>query len=168
MWRPTMLVATASFDLMMEENFGRFLGKMSYESHENGPFYYFPILLSGLLPWSLLIVGSLFAVRWREVGMPKFRAVWSRFRSMDSVMQFAVVASVLIFVFYEIPKSRMPEIDQNELIAHVEWTKTSYDENQSRVSQLFASIDNQVQEHTAYVGQQQFPVETGDRENVGF
>lgn len=58
-------------DLMMEENFGRFLGKMSYESHENGPFYYFPILLSGLLPWSLLIVGSLFAVRWREVGMPK-------------------------------------------------------------------------------------------------
>ena len=93
-------------DLMMEENFGRFLGKMSYESHENGPFYYFPILLSGLLPWSLLIVGSLFAVRWREVGMTKFKAVWSRFRSMDSVMQFAVVASVLIFVFYEIPKSK--------------------------------------------------------------
>ena len=93
-------------DLMMEENFGRFLGKMSYESHENGPFYYFPILLSGLLPWSLLIVGSLFAVRWREVGMPKFRVAWSRFRSMDSVMQFAVVASVLIFVFYEIPKSK--------------------------------------------------------------
>lgn len=73
---------------------------------KNGPFYYFPILLSGLLPWSLLIVGSLFAVRWREVGMPKFKAVWSRFRSMDSVMQFAVVASVLIFVFYEIPKSK--------------------------------------------------------------
>ena len=83
-------------DLMMEENFGRFLGKMSYESHENGPFYYFPILLSGLLPWSLLIVGTLFAVRWREVGMPKFKAAWSRFRSMDSVMQFAAVADVSV------------------------------------------------------------------------
>ena len=51
----------------------------------------------------------------------------------------------------------MPEIDQNELIAHVEWNENIHiDENQSRVSQLFASIDNQVQEHTAYVGQQQF------------
>ena len=47
----------------------------------------------------------------------------------------------------------MPEIDQNELIAHVEWNENIHiDENQSRVSQLFASIDNQVQEHTAYVG----------------
>ena len=51
--------------LMMEENFGRFLGKMSYESHENGPLYYFPILLSGLLPWSLLLVAGLAFVKWR-------------------------------------------------------------------------------------------------------
>ena len=51
----------------------------------------------------------------------------------------------------------MPEIDQNELIAHVEWNENIHiDENRSRVSQLFASVDNQVQEHTAYVGQQQF------------
>lgn len=62
----------------------------------------------------------------------------------------------------------MPEIDQNELIAHVEWNENIHiDENQSRVSQLFASIDNQVQEHTAYVGQQQFLLNR-DLRDVGF
>ena len=61
----------------------------------------------------------------------------------------------------------MPEIDQNELIAHVEWNENIHiDENQSRVSQLFASIDNQVQEHTAYVAAA-IPVEPGSRD-VGF
>lgn len=92
--------------LMMEENFGRFLGKMSYESHENGPFYYFPILLSGLLPWSLLLLLGLAAVKWRQLRMPKLKAVWRQFRSLDKVMQLAVVVTVVVFVFYEIPKSK--------------------------------------------------------------
>ena len=74
-----------------------------------------------------------------------------------SLIFIAITLPLCAFLFYEIPKSRMPEIDQNELIAHVEWNENIHiDENQSRVSQLFASIDNQVQEHTAYVGRQQF------------
>ena len=74
-----------------------------------------------------------------------------------SLIFIAITLPLCAFLFYEIPKSRMPEIDQNELIAHVEWNENIHiDENQSRGSQLFASIDNQVQEHTAYVGQQQF------------
>lgn len=92
--------------LMMEENFGRFLGKMSYESHENGPFYYIPILLSGLLPWSLLLLLGLAAVKWRGVRMPKMKSVWLGFRSLDKVMQLAVVVTLVVFVFYEIPKSK--------------------------------------------------------------
>ena len=68
-----------------------------------------------------------------------------------SLIFIAITLPLCAFLFYEIPKSRMPEIDQNELIAHVEWNENIHiDENQSRVSQLFASIDNQVQEHTAY------------------
>ena len=74
-----------------------------------------------------------------------------------SLIFIAITLPLCAFLFYEIPKSRMPEIDQNELIAHVEWNENIHiDENRSRVSQLFASVDNQVQEHTAYVGQQQF------------
>lgn len=60
-------------------------------------------------------------------------------------------------LFYLIPKSRMPEIDQNELIAHIEWNENIHiDENQDRVNRLFATVDEQTKEHTAYVGQQQF------------
>ena len=60
-----------------------------------------------------------------------------------SLIFIAITLPLCAFLFYEIPKSRMPEIDQNELIAHVEWNENIHiDENQSRVSQLFASIDN--------------------------
>ena len=39
--------------LVMEENLGRFMGKMSYESHENGVHYYFIMLAAGLLPYTI-------------------------------------------------------------------------------------------------------------------
>mgnify|MGYP000826509794 FL=1 len=38
-----------------------------------------------------------------------------------SLIFIAITLPLCAFLFYEIPKSRMPEIDQNELIAHVEW-----------------------------------------------
>ena len=62
------------------------------------------------------------------------------FRHKKATLIFTAVTIPLCAVlFYEIPKSRMPEIDQNELIAHVEWNENIHiDENQFRVSQLFA------------------------------
>ena len=92
--------------LMMEENFGRFLGKMSYESHENGPLYYIPILLAGLLPWTLLLVFGLILVRWRNLWQNKMRGWWMRFRSMDPIQQWSAIVAIVVFVFYEIPKSK--------------------------------------------------------------
>ncbi len=92
--------------LMMEENFGRFLGKMSYESHENGPLYYIPILMSGLLPWTLLLVFGLVLIKWKKLWQNKPRGWWQGFRQMDSIRQWSVVVSVVVFVFYEIPKSK--------------------------------------------------------------
>ena len=50
-----------------------------------------------------------------------------------SLIFIAITLPLCAFLFYEIPKSRMPEIDQNELIAHVEWNENIHiDENQSR------------------------------------
>ncbi len=92
--------------LMMEENFGRFLGKMSYESHENGPLYYIPILLAGLFPWTLLLLFGLTLVRWKNLLQGKMRGWWQRFRSMDPIRQWSVIVAVVVFVFYEIPKSK--------------------------------------------------------------
>lgn len=93
-------------DLVMEENFGRFLGQMSYESHENGLFFNVYMLLSGLLPWSIPLVFSLFVVKWRKIGIGKLREWLLRFRGMEPVRQWAVIVTVCVFVFYCIPKSK--------------------------------------------------------------
>lgn len=69
----------------------------------------------------------------------------------------AVTLPACALLFYEVPKSRMPAIDQNELIAHVEWNENIHiDENRRRVDQLFHEVAEDVQEYTSYVGRQQF------------
>ena len=80
------------------------------------------------------------------------------FRHKKSNIIFIFVTLPLCaLLFYEVPKSRMPEIDQNELIAHIEWNENIHiDENRERVNKLFAQIADDVQEYTSYVGQQQF------------
>lgn len=94
--------------LVMEENFGRFLGKMSYESHENGVFYNVEMLLAGLLPYTLLLVFGLFAVKWRKPDFGKnwLSKIWNRFCSIDNTRMFAITVAVCVFVFYCIPKSK--------------------------------------------------------------
>lgn len=99
--------------LVMEENFGRFLGHMSYESH-NHPFYYnFLMLLSGWMPWTLLALISLFYLPWRRYGNPLKRlqpvSSWlTRLRQADALQLFTWLAFAVIFVFYCIPKSKRP------------------------------------------------------------
>lgn len=74
-----------------------------------------------------------------------------------SLMCLICTIPLCVVLFYEIPKSRMPEIEQNELIAHIEWNENIHiDENRNRVNQLSSTIQKQVIEHTAYIGQQQF------------
>lgn len=90
-------------DLALEENVGRMTGTMSYESHEN-PFYYnFITLVAGMLPYTLLVLFSVLAIkRWRgDAG-----DWWYRFRHMDPVKLFSLVSVVVIVLFYCIPKSK--------------------------------------------------------------
>lgn len=99
----------AFLDLMMEENFGRFLGKMSYESHENPVSYNFIMLFAGWLPWTLLVLFSLFSWRYRK---PEGRLreaaarTWTAFRRWNDVDLFSFLSIVLIFLFYCIPASK--------------------------------------------------------------
>ena len=80
------------------------------------------------------------------------------FRHKKSNIVFVMITLPLcVLLFYEVPKSRMPEIDQNELIAHIEWNENIHiDENRARVDKLFGQVTDDVQEYTSYVGQQQF------------
>ena len=49
-------------DLVKEENIDRFLGKMSYSSHANPIHYNFITVISGMLPYTLLAIFSLFSI----------------------------------------------------------------------------------------------------------
>ncbi len=71
---------------------------------------------------------------------------------------FCVISVPLcVFWFYFIDKERMPEIDQNELIARVEWNENIHvDENRHRVDALFKLLADETVEQTAAVGQQDY------------
>lgn len=96
-------------DLVYEENVLRLLGKMSYDSHINPWHYNVVTLVSGFVPYTLLVVMSLFALKYRK---PRMRAAqaWDSlkqyFKNMDDVRLFTLLSFVIIFVFYCIPKSK--------------------------------------------------------------
>ena len=100
-------------ELVREENVDRFLGKMSYSSHENGLWYYFAMLPAGLLPWSLFSI----PVLWRcfrkvytgKIKTPSMNGVRMRIQSLQEANRmelFSAIAAILVFVFYCIPKSK--------------------------------------------------------------
>jgi multidrug efflux pump subunit AcrB len=61
------------------------------------------------------------------------------------------------YLFMEMPKSRMPAIDQNELLTFIDWNESIHlDENRRRVEALFRETRDEGMEYTAYVGRQQF------------
>lgn len=81
-------------DLMLEENFGRLTGTMSYESHSNPFWYNFETLALGLLPWTLLLVFSLFcAAKWRRGAIKPSGLL-------------AIVTACTVIIFYCIPESK--------------------------------------------------------------
>ena len=54
-------------NLMLEENTGRFVGKMSYPSHHNPLWYNFLTIIWGWTPWTLVLLISLFGLKWNEM-----------------------------------------------------------------------------------------------------
>jgi multidrug efflux pump subunit AcrB len=76
---------------------------------------------------------------------------------MASLLFMLVSVPLCILLFYVIPKSRMPDIEQNELIAFIEWNENIHiDENRARVDALFKDMAEKGIDHTAYVGSLQF------------
>lgn len=95
--------------LVMEENVLRFLGKMSYASHENPAYYNVVMLLAGYVPYTLLALISLFTLKYKKIqGTPArwWAQLKQYIRQMDDARLFSLLSFVIIFVFYCIPKSK--------------------------------------------------------------
>ncbi len=100
----------AFLDLVMEENFGRFMGKMSYSSHEHNLFYNFMTVFSGYVPYTLLMLLALPAAFRALKAWQRPNSWWQSFKAyitgMDAARLFTLLSIVLVFVFYCIPKSK--------------------------------------------------------------
>ena len=60
-------------------------------------------------------------------------------------------------LFYIIPKSGMPEIEQSELIVKIDWNDNIHvEENKNRIISLCNLLSDENTYHTAYIGEQQF------------
>lgn len=95
--------------LVLEENVLRFLGKMTYESHENPAYYNVLMVLGGYVPYTLMVLISLFVLKYKKIsGNPCgwWTHIRTRIREMDDVRLFSLLSIVIIFIFYCIPKSK--------------------------------------------------------------
>ena len=97
--------------LVYEENVLRLLGKMVYSSHEAPAIYNVLTMITGFLPYTILLLFSLFVLKWHRPNIPncitvKFKDMWKRLTNMSDQELLSLLATVLIFVFYCIPKSK--------------------------------------------------------------
>jgi len=103
-------------DIAFAENIGRFLGMkrdqlgIDYNLGHDGPFwYYIPAILTGFLPWSLVLVFAAFSFgykKWwnntKSSGSPFFK----RIAEMDKMTLFSSLVVILFICFYAIPSSK--------------------------------------------------------------
>ena len=89
--------------LVKEENIDRFMGKMTYESHENPAWYNLLTLITGWLPYTLLLLFSLFILPWKKFSKTRFL---ENAKKATPLQVFTWLAFLLVLFFYCIPKSK--------------------------------------------------------------
>lgn len=99
-------------DKVFAENFGRFLSldssnlDITYNLGVENPWYYYPLtLLSGFVPWTLLLVISLFFIKYKKPA-GSVKDFLNRILSMDKVLLFSLIIIVVSLVFFTIPASK--------------------------------------------------------------
>ena len=97
-------------NLVWAENVGRFFEidnlNIRYDlGHKGGWWYNFALLAAGFVPWTLLLLISLFGLSYKRC-TGSFRSLWNRFIQQDKIKLFSVIAAVVIFLFYSIPVSK--------------------------------------------------------------
>ncbi len=85
-------------------------------------------------------------------------------RRQKTILTIALLMLPLCWLMFSIiPKGRMPEIDHNELTAHIEWgNEINVEENRARTEALMQATRQSSDEQCAYVGIQDFIVEASN------
>lgn len=98
----------AFVNLALEENVGRMTGSMSYGSHNNPFWYNFVTLVAGMVPYTLLALLSLLAVKKTAQTTNLPTPLRSRLKTLhaDPVGLLSTVAIIAIVAFYCIPSSK--------------------------------------------------------------
>ena len=96
-------------NLVLAENFGRFweisnLNILYDLGHSKAWWYNWASLAGGFIPWTLLLVISLFGLSYKK--FPGFKPLWNKFIQTDKINIFSTIAAVVIFLFYSIPASK--------------------------------------------------------------
>ncbi|MDR0743236.1 MAG: glycosyltransferase family 39 protein [Tannerella sp.] len=141
----------AFLNVLLAENFGRFFhlseSAITYDlGHKEGFFYNFITLLAGFIPWTILLVFSLFGAKWRlpHKSFPQIlKDAWRRFQSMEKMKRFSLVAAVCILFFYTIPSSKrsvylMPAYPFLSILLAQYFIYIT--ENRSKVTRVFAFV----------------------------
>lgn len=100
----------AFLSLVMEENFGRMTGTMTYESHSNPWHYNFWITAAGFLPWTLLALAGGFAMllrkgRGRRLEKRTVRHYGFKWKGSDAGL-YSLTALTAIMIFFCLPASK--------------------------------------------------------------
>ena len=97
--------------LIYEENVLRFTGGMTYASHVNPWPYNIMTIITGMVPYTLLVVMVLpfcwkYIKNWFTAPTLKSLVTLKTFKQMDDLQLYSLVSILVIFVFYCIPMSK--------------------------------------------------------------
>ncbi len=99
--------------LVYEENVGRLTGTMTYSSHEGPAIINFVYIIAGFLPWTFVLVFSLFFLPWKSYSFDKGLGVvgwlkkkYDELKSMSDIRLYTLLCAVLLVLFFCIPTSK--------------------------------------------------------------
>lgn len=100
------------FNKVFAENFGRFLRLdnkalgIDYNLGVENTWYYYPMsLLSGFLPWTILLLVSLFFIQYKKPTVT-IKTFFQRILSMQKPLLYSLIIIVVALIFFTMPASK--------------------------------------------------------------